>query len=129
MVDGVKREVRITIDEQRNIIDEETLPVAGAVATADPAALPPQLAQLAARGIKFHTDGLGRVVIDAVPQREQEILSFFNDDKPCWFGGCNDLRHRYNTELALIGGAGCADCDKGALLRKFIPLVDELLPR
>ena len=127
-INGVRREVRITITAERDIISEELVPVVGE-GDIPPAALPPQLAQLQARGIKFHTDGAGRLVIDSVPPREQEILSFFNNAKPCWFGGCNELRHQYNTELALLGGSGCADCDKGALIRKYIPLVDELLPR
>ena len=119
IVDGTKKAVKITIDEDRLIVGEEYSDPVGGQSTPKDA----RDAALAGSGIKFHTDDQGRTIIDSVPQKEQEVISFFVPGKPCWFPGCEALRAEYAAELAAIGGANCTNCQQGALIRKYRPRV------
>lgn len=60
------------------------------------------------------------LMINSIPEEFQELLSFFLDDQPCWFTGCEDLRELYHAELG--EDASCTSCHKGALIRKYTEL-------
>jgi hypothetical protein len=124
MVDGERRAVTLTIDPSRLILSEElgSSPILLGSSTDD------REANLIHRGVGFHKDEQGRTIIDSVPAREQEVISFFSLTKPCWFEGCEELRKEYLAEYEAIGGANCQACDHGALIRKFMPKIDAILP-
>jgi hypothetical protein len=44
-------------------------------------------------------------------------MQFFNDNYPCWFEGCEDLRRAYKEELAQQ--TNCKTCTRGTLIRKY----------
>lgn len=125
MVDGERRSVTLTLSPDLLIINEElgSKPIPLGSSTDD------RETNLIRRGVAFHKDEQGRTVIDSIPAREQEIISFFSLTKPCWFEGCEELRAEYQKAYEAIGGANCQACDHGALIRRFMPKIDALLPR
>ena len=56
----------------------------------------------------------------------QEIIPFFVDSSPCWFPGCEELREEYRKELEKLG-SNCPGCQRGALMRKFAPRVEDAI--
>lgn len=60
------------------------------------------------------------LMISSIPEEFQELLSFFLDEQPCWFTGCEDMRELYKAELG--EDASCSSCQKGALIRKYTEL-------
>lgn len=123
MVDGEPHHVRLVIDSERFIVEGPD--ILGPVRT--PSSIQsPRDAALAARGIQFHKDAEGRVIVDSVPELEKEILSFFSQ-RPCWFPECEALRAKYKAEVEAAGGAGCTACDHGAIIRKYRPLIEKAL--
>ena len=125
MVDGERRAVTLTLDASRLILSETLGSKPAPIATSDEG----REQHLLLRGVAFHKDENGRTIIDSVPAREQEVISFFSLGKPCWFEGCEELRAEYQKEYEGIGGANCQACDHGALIRKYMPKIDALLPR
>ena len=125
MVDGERRAITLTIAPDRLILSEELGSVPVPVGSSDEE----RERNLLNRGVTFHKDEQGRTIIDSIPAREQEIISFFSLTKPCWFTGCEELRRQYQLEYEALGGIDCPSCDHGALIRKFMPQVDALLPR
>lgn len=75
------------------------------------------------KGIAYHLDENGKIIIDKIPQREITISRFFQLDQPCPFEGCGELRARYKKELESMGGDSCKDCDKAKLLRKYHQII------
>lgn len=70
------------------------------------------------------------VHIISVPADEQAAIDFFADDKECWFGGCEELRRKYNAEVdKAMSSGGCTSCQKNKIMRKYIELVKEELKR
>ena len=59
-----------------------------------------------------------------VTEEMKKNMRFFSEHTPCWFPGCESLREAHQNELqALEAEAPCSDCDKGALVRKYLKLV------
>jgi len=83
------------------------------------------LNDLRSRGIGFHEDG-GRIVVDKVPEGEMRALRFFMLDRPLDIPGAEKLREQYGKELAQLGG-DCPSCEKGKLMRKYMPLIHALI--
>ncbi len=53
-------------------------------------------------------------------------IKFFGS-APCWFEGCDELRAQYQSELDALQNrtTGCKPCEKGALMRKFLLLLEQ----
>lgn len=56
----------------------------------------------------------------------KDIIPFFVDSSPCWFEGCEELREEYRKELEKLG-TNCPGCQRGALMRKFAPRVEDAI--
>ena len=56
----------------------------------------------------------------------KDIIPFFVDSSPCWFRGCEELREEYRAELEKLG-TNCPGCQRGALMRKFAPRVEDAI--
>ena len=81
----------------------------------NPMALDPAVAQQSSTKTITHVD-----------PKEAEIFKFFSEATPCWFSGCEELRKEYFTELANLG-PNCPACQKGSIIRKYKPKVEELI--
>lgn len=122
IVDGHRRQVIITIDNSRLILDEK---MEDLTATLSPLNINnSRELDMAHRGIKFHHGENGQLIIDSVAPQEQEAISFFGE-RPCWFPGCEELRALFKAEKEAAGGSECSGCDEGAIIRKFLPVVRE----
>lgn len=61
-----------------------------------------------------------KIVINKVPQLEQEITQVFSRSTPCWFPECEDIRRRYFLDVdRAVAAGGCTDCQKGAIIRTY----------
>jgi hypothetical protein len=70
-------------------------------------------------------NGNRRTIINVTPA-EQEVFKFFSKHSPCWFEGCNELRASFALEESELP-KDCPACHRGALIRKYLPKVKELL--
>lgn len=70
-----------------------------------------------------------QLVITSVPDETIKLMSFFSEapDFECWFGGCEGLRKQYLADLEEAGGASCPDCKRGAIIRKYMPIVRDAI--
>lgn len=68
----------------------------------------------------------GQRTVTKVSPEQQKILGFFVASTPCWFEGCNELREKYLAEVA-AQPAGCPDCQKGAIIRKYKAIIETRL--
>lgn len=68
-----------------------------------------------------------QLVITKIPEETVKLMTFFTDDDnfECWFAGCEGLRAQYKADIEAAGGSGCPDCKRGAIIRKYMPLVRE----
>lgn len=78
------------------------------------------------RGIQYKIEN-GSVILTSVPEREKRILTFFLKDQPCPFPGCESLRNQFFQEVADLG-EDCADCQEGAVMRKYREIIEPLIP-
>jgi hypothetical protein len=110
MQDGVKTPVEIGIDANKVIVYEREV-------------------EDAVRDASGHTLGVttemrdGKKVITHVSNATATAMRFFSTESPCWFEGCEELRAKYAQELESIGGDACPACKRGALTRKYLPMV------
>jgi len=65
-------------------------------------------------------------MVTQVDPKDAEMFKFFSEATPCWFSGCEELRKEYFTELANLG-PNCPACQKGSIIRKYKPKVEELI--
>lgn len=56
----------------------------------------------------------------------KDVIPFFAETSPCWFKGCEELREEYQRELGKLG-KGCPECNRGPLMRKFAPRVEDAI--
>jgi hypothetical protein len=101
---GGRTRWKFVVDEQGTILEETPAPEA------------------LTEGVTVTTAPDGTKRITAVSAEERKVLSFFVDSAPCWFEGCDELRAKYQDEVAKLG-AGCPSCQKGAVIRKYQDLV------
>lgn len=66
-----------------------------------------------------------QLVITKIPDETIKIMSFFTEAEnyDCWFTGCEKLRAQYKADIEAAGGEGCTDCKRGAIIRKYMPMV------
>ncbi len=51
----------------------------------------------------------------------QQNLRFFEEENPCWFEGCEELREAYRKELAAMEeDPECSGCEKNKLKVKYL---------
>lgn len=60
----------------------------------------------------------------------QRNMQFFGEG-PCWFDGCDEMREKYHEEMDALENrpGGCRNCDKGALIRKYLAKVAAAQPK
>jgi hypothetical protein len=66
-------------------------------------------------------------VIKEVSDVDKEVFRFFSPHQPCWFEGCEKLREQYQAELDKRGGSACPSCEKGVVIRMFVPKIKKAL--
>ena len=98
---GERQRWKFVVDEQQTIIEETKVEDAVTMAV---------------------RDETGKRVVSAISSDDRRILNFFSTAAPCWFAECEDLRQQYAAEIAALA-AGCPDCQKGAVIRKYQTLV------
>lgn len=89
-----------------------------------------QEAELTRRGITYTRLDDGGILISKIPKEVQEVHSFFQLNKPCWFDGCEDLRKEYIQQTQKYNsGPECKTCERGQIMRQFIPRIEQALQR
>ncbi len=63
---------------------------------------------------------------EGAPRKTKLIMNFFNDNMPCYFSGCEEMRLAYKQEIAALG-EGCRECDKGEIMRAYMTALQKLL--
>jgi len=104
---GTRERWKFVVDEKQTIVSEELLPT-----------------EAPTIGTSATIDAKGHRVITAIGDDDRRILGFFSPTTPCWFPGCVALREKYTAEIATLA-AGCPDCQKGAVIRKYQELVKQ----
>lgn len=85
-------------------------------------------AMLRSRGIKFHTDETGAILIDYMPRREVIISTFLDGEKcPKEIPECEILKSQMNAEIAEKGGAQCTSCEKNKIRNKYRQILSNIL--
>lgn len=80
------------------------------------------------RGIKFHEDDDGKIIIEHVPQREVSITKFLNDEEcPPEIPKCQELKDQMLQEIENNGGESCPGCTKGQIHNKYRGILTKLL--
>lgn len=64
-----------------------------------------------------------------IPEIEKEAIRIFSDKYPCWFDGCEEIRKQIEIEMGSIDPNSCKKCEKGAIMRKYIKKVVEILKK
>lgn len=78
------------------------------------------------RGIAYTVNEHGQIIINNLPQKEKDIVQFFNLDLECPdVKGMNILRDMYRKEYETLGGTSCPSCQLGSLQRKYRHLLDK----
>ena len=105
----------------------------------DDVAIMRMAASMKERGIEFEikestdpdTGELRRaVIVTKVPEVEKKAMEFFTE-KGLPIPGAEKLKERYNKELNLLNQRSetgtCLPCQKGALVREYLPMVRKLI--
>jgi hypothetical protein len=94
----------------------------------DPSGMEAYREGLRRRGVEF-TEENGKIRITKVPYREMRLMGFFNLKRPCDIPGSDLLRENYRMELEALEKKenGCTSCAKGKLIRKYAPMVKQLM--
>lgn len=105
----------------------------------DDAAIMRMVESMKSRGIEFEikestdpdTGELRRaVLVTKVPEVEKKAMEFFTD-KGLPIPGADKLKERYNKELEALNKKSetgtCLPCQKGALVREYLPMVRKLV--
>jgi len=117
--DGTLQPMVLTLDDRDVFVSEHAeTPEQALVATH------PHLQDMMMHGVKFEQQG-NSIMIKEIPASEHEVIRFFTFSRPCWFGGCEELRSKYAEAKA---ARTCLKCE-GALTREFMPLVREALKK
>jgi hypothetical protein len=81
---------------------------------------------LSERNIDYKVNEQGQIIISNLPQKEKDIVQFFNLDAECPdVKGMNLLRDMYRKEYETLGGTACPSCQLGSLQRKYRHLLDK----
>jgi hypothetical protein len=81
---------------------------------------------LSERNIDYNVNEQGQIIINNLPQKEKDIVQFFNLDLECPdVKGMNLLRDMYRKEYETLGGTSCPSCQLGSLQRKYRHLLDK----
>jgi len=87
---------------------------------------PESTPQTAIPGVILRRDTKG-VLHPVASDKTQLDMQFFLPDTPAWFDGCKELRDAYAEEkAALDADPDCPDCQKGALMRKYLLKLSKL---
>lgn len=105
----------------------------------DDAAIMRMAASMKERGIEFEvkeskdpdTGEIRRaVIVTKVPEIEKAAMEFFTD-RGIPIPGASKLKERYNKELELLNARSetgtCLPCQRGALIREYLPMVRKLI--
>ncbi len=55
-----------------------------------------------------------------------KLMKFFSPTTECWFEGCTEMREAYTKEIealeaaAAAAGTECRECDRGAIVRRYL---------
>jgi hypothetical protein len=83
---------------------------------------------LRSRGIQFHTDDTGAIIIDYMPKREVIISAFLDGEKcPAEIPECDMLKAQMNAEISEKGGAKCTSCEKNKIRNKYRQILSNIL--
>jgi len=102
---GTRQRWKFVVDDKQTILSEELMPEDT-----------PNMETTAT------VDARGHRVVTNISADDRRILSFFSPATPCWFPACVELREKYTAEIAALT-AGCPECQKGAIIRKYQELV------
>lgn len=105
----------------------------------DDAAIMRMVESMKSRGIEFEikestdpdTGELRRaVIVTKIPEVEKKAMEFFTD-KGLPIPGADKLKDRFNKELDMLNKKSdtgtCMPCQKGALVREYLPMVRKLI--
>ncbi len=85
-------------------------------------------AMLRARGIQFHTDETGAILIDYMPKREVIISQFLDGEQcPSEIPECGMLKSQMQDEIEDKGGASCTSCEKNKIRNKYRQILTNML--
>jgi hypothetical protein len=70
---------------------------------------------------------MGKKYITEISDRDREVLKFFSKYQPCFFKGCEELRAKYNTEIEKLAEQNCPACQKGAVMRRYMKIINDVL--
>ena len=83
---------------------------------------------LRSRGIEFHTDEKGTIIIDHMPRRETVISAFLDSERcPEEVPECVMLKSQMNKEIEEKGGAECTGCEKNKIRNKYRQILSNIL--
>lgn len=83
---------------------------------------------LAARGIKYEQLENGSILIKEVPEKEKQIMQFFDMKAECpHVQGMQAIRDAYKTEFEAMGGTACPSCQLNGLMRKYRGILESTI--
>lgn len=140
--DGRRTKWVFTVDNATKTILNEV--PADTLVPADPAMIEPDIAKfhgtaqsvqqtMRILGAKTRPLPGGGTEILSISDRGHSLMSFFNDDAPCpaFVPDCARLRQRYRSEKEALpkkDDGTCVSCPLSELMRKYIILLEKMLP-
>jgi hypothetical protein len=136
MVNGEKVRWKFEVDNQMVIMSEGAAPTNPIIEAAKPPInkvnqvdpIDIYKRTLTERGINYTVSPTGQIIIAGIPEKEKQIMQFFDLNKECPdIPGMETIRNNYKEEYNQLGGASCPSCQMNSLQRKYRAILDQKL--